>query len=343
MAAGDWVMAIGNPFGYAHTVTVGVISATERPFPVTDGRIERHAPDRRGDQPGQLGRAAAQPARRGDRHEHRDHHQRPQPRATSASASPCRSTRSAICCRSCTPGKVDPRPHRRVRCSAVPREGFEDFGLKSRTGAVVAQVVAGRRRGEGRHRAGRRDHRVQRPAGHEHDELREDGRRDQAGHVGAGEGAAQQAGEDAERRRSTSSTSRPSRTPPAAAQQRVSEPPEEQGADSFGLTLENLTPQIARRLQLPSGQSGAVVTDVDPDGPSAGALRPGRRHPVGQRAGRCRARPTRRASCRRSQSGRIAQILRLARRRRGVRARSRRNERNRRLQIADCRVQIADR
>ena len=30
MAAGDWVMAIGNPFGFAHTVTVGVISAIER-------------------------------------------------------------------------------------------------------------------------------------------------------------------------------------------------------------------------------------------------------------------------------------------------------------------------
>src|SRR3954467_3955450 len=36
--AGDWVMAIGNPFGYDHTVTVGVISATSRAFRVTDGR-----------------------------------------------------------------------------------------------------------------------------------------------------------------------------------------------------------------------------------------------------------------------------------------------------------------
>src|SRR5882672_5055134 len=36
--AGDWVMAIGNPFGYEHTVTVGVISATSRAFPVSNGR-----------------------------------------------------------------------------------------------------------------------------------------------------------------------------------------------------------------------------------------------------------------------------------------------------------------
>ena len=37
---GDWVMAIGNPFGLAHTVSVGVISAKERPFPITDGRSQ---------------------------------------------------------------------------------------------------------------------------------------------------------------------------------------------------------------------------------------------------------------------------------------------------------------
>jgi serine protease Do len=40
MQAGDWVMAIGNPFGLAHTVSVGVISATERPFPISDGRSQ---------------------------------------------------------------------------------------------------------------------------------------------------------------------------------------------------------------------------------------------------------------------------------------------------------------
>ena len=38
MQQGDWVMAIGNPFGLAHTVSVGVISATSRPFPVGEGR-----------------------------------------------------------------------------------------------------------------------------------------------------------------------------------------------------------------------------------------------------------------------------------------------------------------
>ena len=40
MQAGDWVMAIGNPFGLGHTVTVGVISATKRPFTVADQRSQ---------------------------------------------------------------------------------------------------------------------------------------------------------------------------------------------------------------------------------------------------------------------------------------------------------------
>ncbi len=38
MEPGDWVMAIGNPFNLSHTVSVGVISALKRPFPVATGR-----------------------------------------------------------------------------------------------------------------------------------------------------------------------------------------------------------------------------------------------------------------------------------------------------------------
>jgi serine protease Do len=38
MEPGDWVMAIGNPFNLAHTVSVGVISATARSFPVAEQR-----------------------------------------------------------------------------------------------------------------------------------------------------------------------------------------------------------------------------------------------------------------------------------------------------------------
>src|SRR6478735_6734183 len=39
MEPGDWVMAIGNPFGLAHTVSVGVISGTQRPFETTQQRF----------------------------------------------------------------------------------------------------------------------------------------------------------------------------------------------------------------------------------------------------------------------------------------------------------------
>jgi predicted metalloprotease with PDZ domain len=45
--------------------------------------------------------------------------------------------------------------------------------------------------------------------------------------------------------------------------------------DGFGVTLNNVTAQVARRLRLPSGQTGAVVTEVDPDSAAAGALRQG--------------------------------------------------------------------
>ncbi|MBH5319267.1 trypsin-like peptidase domain-containing protein [Paenibacillus sp. GSMTC-2017] len=39
---GDWVVAIGNPYGFDHTITVGVLSAKERPIDIQDANGERN-------------------------------------------------------------------------------------------------------------------------------------------------------------------------------------------------------------------------------------------------------------------------------------------------------------
>nr|WP_315971265.1 trypsin-like peptidase domain-containing protein [Paenibacillus sp. N3.4] len=41
VSVGDWVVAIGNPYGFDHTVTVGVLSAKERPISIPDTKGTR--------------------------------------------------------------------------------------------------------------------------------------------------------------------------------------------------------------------------------------------------------------------------------------------------------------
>lgn len=41
-SVGDWVVAIGNPYGFEHTVTVGVLSAKERPIEIPDTQGTRN-------------------------------------------------------------------------------------------------------------------------------------------------------------------------------------------------------------------------------------------------------------------------------------------------------------
>jgi S1-C subfamily serine protease len=52
----------------------------------------------------------------------------------------------------------------------------------------------------------------------------------------------------------------------------------EPGGDTgagFGITLNNVTPEVSRQFELPANTRGAIITDVDPDSPAARVLRPG--------------------------------------------------------------------
>ena len=76
---GEEVVAIGSPFGFSHSVTAGIVSATERVIePGSEQAASDEEPpysflhtDRRLHQPGQLGRAAARRRRAGHRHQRR--------------------------------------------------------------------------------------------------------------------------------------------------------------------------------------------------------------------------------------------------------------------------------
>ena len=163
MEAGDWVMAIGNPFGYEHTVTVGVISATSRAFRVTDGRSNDMLQTDAAINPGNSGGPLLNV--RGEvigMNTAIITNARSEGNIGIGFAVPSNTVRDLL--PQLHTGKVI-RGRIGVSVLAVPREGFEDFGLKTRTGAIVARGDAGRRGAEGRHRAGRRHRPVQRPAG----------------------------------------------------------------------------------------------------------------------------------------------------------------------------------
>ena len=271
--AGDWVMAIGNPFGYEHTVTVGVISATSRAFRVTNGRSNDMLQTDAAINPGNSGGPLLNV--RGEvigMNTAIITNARSEGNIGIGFAVPSNTVRDLL--PQLHTGKVI-RGRIGVSVLAVPREGFEDFGLTKRMGAIVAEVTPGGAALKGGVEPG--DVIVQyngRPVGN-NDELVKMVVATKPGtsvQVKVLRNKAEKTLNvvvdeldlDAEQNQGRRPQSNDS---PAA--------PEQQGTGSFGVTLEPVTPQMARRLRLPSGRSGAVVTEVDPDGASAGALAPG--------------------------------------------------------------------
>ncbi|HEV3140209.1 MAG TPA: Do family serine endopeptidase [Vicinamibacterales bacterium] len=272
---GDWVMAIGNPFGWNYTVTVGVVSAVGRAFPVSTGRnnemIQTDAAINPGNSGGPLLNVRGEVI--GINTAIITNAQN-EGNIGIGFAVPINTVRDLL--PQLRTGKIT---RGRIGVTVVPvgRDTYEDYGLKERRGAVVQQIAPGGSSAKAGIEPG--DVIVEfngRPIANS-DELVKmvmatrpgtsvplkvmRNRQEKTVSV-----TVEELDLEAEQQQARAGRSNPSRD---------QQQPEEHGASGFGLTLENLTPALQRRMRIPAGQSGAVITDVDPEGPAAGGLRAG--------------------------------------------------------------------
>jgi serine protease Do len=275
MAPGDWVIAIGNPFNLRHTVSVGVISATERSFPITDQRFADMLQTDAAINPGNSGGPLLN--LRGEvigMNTAIMSNGRVEGNIGIGFAVPINAVRDLL--PQLHTGRVV-RGRIGVQVTAIPYDGYQEFGLKSRAGALVSTVESGGAADKGGLQPG--DVIVEfngRPVATTNELVKMVTATKPGTSVPVKVMRAERSGGARERTLNVTveeldleaEQNRQTRT--ATGQDSP-----DQGSDSFGLALQNLTPPRARQLQLPSGTSGALITDVDPGGPSAGILRAG--------------------------------------------------------------------
>jgi serine protease Do len=270
MQPGDWVMAIGNPFNLAHTVSVGVISALERPFTVAEGRSAQVLQTDAAINPGNSGGPLLN--LRGEviginTAIYTDARQ--QGNIGIGFAIPSNTVRELL--PSLRTGKIT-RGRIGVSVQNVVREAVDEFGLKDRRGAVVIGVSPN----SAASRAG----------------------------LEPGDVILAFAGKPVKDRdelvQMVVNTKPGSTVPLRVVRDRMErtlnvtveeldletenlssrgggrdDNPAQETSSGFGITLQNLTPEIARRLRL-DDRRGAVITDVEQGSPAARAqLQPG--------------------------------------------------------------------
>jgi serine protease Do len=263
MAPGDWVMAIGNPFSLSHTVSVGVVSAA-RPggLPVADGRwadvIQTDAAINPGNSGGPLLNVRGEvvgmnTAIYSD--------SRQQGNIGIGFAIPINVVRDLL--PQLRGGKIT-RGVIGVQVQDVPLSTLADFGLKERKGALVSQVNSG-------------------------------GPASKAG-MEPGDIIIEYNGKPVQRRDQLVSmvvSTKPGTAVPVKVlrdrqeksltitideldleneadrnARRETDDPDVEASSGFGLELRPLTSDMARRLRVPSGTEGVLVSDVEIGSPA---------------------------------------------------------------------------
>ncbi|HVB37001.1 MAG TPA: trypsin-like peptidase domain-containing protein [Vicinamibacterales bacterium] len=265
MAPGDWVMAIGNPFGYADSVSVGVISATKRPFETADQRyqdvLQTDAAINPGNSGGPLLNLRGEVIGINTAIISND---RTSGNLGIGFAVPINTVRDLL--PQLETGRVI-RGKIGVQVMAVSHDAVQALGLKKQQGALVSTVTPGGAAAKGGIKPG--------------DVILDfNGRPVQnrdalvAVVIATKPGTTVPVKVVRDGREQTLSVTVDELDLEAEATQTPPQPPNDAGETSggFGITLNNLTPDISRRLRLPQNVTGAIVTDVDPNGPSGGLL-----------------------------------------------------------------------
>ncbi|MGE0392398.1 MAG: Do family serine endopeptidase [Vicinamibacterales bacterium] len=266
MQPGDWVMAIGNPFGLAHTVSVGVISAVERSFPVADGRFQQVLQTDAAINPGNSGGpllnirgevVGMNTAIYSD--------SRASGNIGIGFAMPVNLLRDLL--PQLRGGKVT-RGRIGVGVNPVPTSALQEFGLTSKMGALVSTVD---RKGPA-YKAGVEPGDViiefnGRPVKNNTELVA------MVGSTKPGSTVPLKVMREKQPKSLSITIEELNIEEPASDLSSSSD--DEETSKGFGLTLGNITPEVSRRLKLESGVRGAIVMDVEPGSPASRGLAPG--------------------------------------------------------------------
>ena len=263
VGAGDWVMAIGNPFNLAHTVTVGVVSAVGRPFEQVRGRAQNVIQTDAAINPGNSGGPLLN--LRGEVIGINTAIVSDRPSNLGIGfAVPINTVRDLL--PQLRTGRVT-RGVIGVSILPITNDDYEYHGLSERMGALVSEIQPGGPADDsdlelGDVIVGYDGERVEDIADLQRKVVEtRPGTRVELGVYRAGE---------------------PTTVPVTIGEldleneRRAAAVEVEDLTTSFGMNLQDLTAESARQLDLPRGTRGPVVTTVEPGGPAqAGGVRPG--------------------------------------------------------------------